>query len=445
MKMAFVDGTDQVIVVHTGGEIRAFQGICTHEYFELDKGFLTGNGSPRRERPAGRHPDLRAPPVAVRPRRRRGARPARRDPARDVPGRDRGRPDPDRGPRRPAPGQRVAGGPRGPRLRRRQRQGLRGARLDVARRRTAAGSSGRRPTAGSGRRNAGSPGLPLWPVVMMIRAPSRSFMSIVRRYDGPLVTPKTSTLPSGTYPGSNPDPGTRAGRGSSCSGSRRRRRRPRRDDELKYHSSGGIPDVPSVDSLNWHLVQPAPRPGRPARRTTLRRSAAVASMDAGQDVRWLASRRSVAAWRSPTTGSSGSPRTLDQRLPRDRRARRTRARAARARRRRWRACSASSTVMYAAQPAESTLALLVPPRDAGPGAPAIRRRRRRHEPDEERNDPVGTAEVGVHLDRAHVLGRTLPSPSSPSRSDDPRRAVAGVVLVAQPVRVARRRPGRCWR
>ena len=45
MKMAFVDGTDQVIVVHTGGEIRAFQGICSHEYFELDKGFLTGNGS----------------------------------------------------------------------------------------------------------------------------------------------------------------------------------------------------------------------------------------------------------------------------------------------------------------------------------------------------------------------------------------------------------------
>jgi 3-phenylpropionate/trans-cinnamate dioxygenase ferredoxin subunit len=43
MKMAFVDGTDQVIVVHTGGEIRAFQGICSHEYFELDKGFLTGD------------------------------------------------------------------------------------------------------------------------------------------------------------------------------------------------------------------------------------------------------------------------------------------------------------------------------------------------------------------------------------------------------------------
>jgi nitrite reductase/ring-hydroxylating ferredoxin subunit len=45
MKMAFVDGTDQVVVVNSGGEIRAFQGICTHEYFELDKGFLTAGGS----------------------------------------------------------------------------------------------------------------------------------------------------------------------------------------------------------------------------------------------------------------------------------------------------------------------------------------------------------------------------------------------------------------
>ena len=42
MKMALVDGTDQVLVVNTGGEFRAMQGICTHEYFELDKGFLTG-------------------------------------------------------------------------------------------------------------------------------------------------------------------------------------------------------------------------------------------------------------------------------------------------------------------------------------------------------------------------------------------------------------------
>src|SRR6266567_9371546 len=44
--MAYVDGSDQVVVVHANGVIRAFQGICTHEYFELDKGFLTGGGSP---------------------------------------------------------------------------------------------------------------------------------------------------------------------------------------------------------------------------------------------------------------------------------------------------------------------------------------------------------------------------------------------------------------
>jgi 3-phenylpropionate/trans-cinnamate dioxygenase ferredoxin subunit len=41
MKMAWVDGTDQVLVVNVGGVIRAVQGICSHEYFELDKGFLT--------------------------------------------------------------------------------------------------------------------------------------------------------------------------------------------------------------------------------------------------------------------------------------------------------------------------------------------------------------------------------------------------------------------
>ena len=39
--MAFVDGTDQVLVVNSGGQLFAMQGICTHEYFELDKGFLT--------------------------------------------------------------------------------------------------------------------------------------------------------------------------------------------------------------------------------------------------------------------------------------------------------------------------------------------------------------------------------------------------------------------
>ena len=41
MKMAFVDGTDQVLVVNINGEFHAVQGICSHEYFELDKGFLT--------------------------------------------------------------------------------------------------------------------------------------------------------------------------------------------------------------------------------------------------------------------------------------------------------------------------------------------------------------------------------------------------------------------
>ena len=41
MRMAWVDGTDQVLVVNTGGTLRAMQGICSHEYFELDKGFLT--------------------------------------------------------------------------------------------------------------------------------------------------------------------------------------------------------------------------------------------------------------------------------------------------------------------------------------------------------------------------------------------------------------------
>jgi len=54
MQMAWADGRDPVIVVHTAGVVRAFQGICTHEYFELDKGFLTGGGSPGPDgRPAG--------------------------------------------------------------------------------------------------------------------------------------------------------------------------------------------------------------------------------------------------------------------------------------------------------------------------------------------------------------------------------------------------------
>lgn len=42
MLMVQVDATD-ILLVNLEGTIRAFQGICSHEYFELDKGFLTGN------------------------------------------------------------------------------------------------------------------------------------------------------------------------------------------------------------------------------------------------------------------------------------------------------------------------------------------------------------------------------------------------------------------
>ena len=41
MKMAWVDGTDQVLVVNANDALHAVQGICSHEYFELDQGFLT--------------------------------------------------------------------------------------------------------------------------------------------------------------------------------------------------------------------------------------------------------------------------------------------------------------------------------------------------------------------------------------------------------------------
>lgn len=42
MLMVQVDGTD-ILLVNLNGEIRATQGVCSHEYFELDKGFLTGD------------------------------------------------------------------------------------------------------------------------------------------------------------------------------------------------------------------------------------------------------------------------------------------------------------------------------------------------------------------------------------------------------------------
>ena len=42
MKMVQV-ADDLVLVVNLRGEFHATQGICTHQYFELDKGFLTGD------------------------------------------------------------------------------------------------------------------------------------------------------------------------------------------------------------------------------------------------------------------------------------------------------------------------------------------------------------------------------------------------------------------
>lgn len=41
MKMAWASATESVLVVNVEGELRAFQGVCSHQYFELDKGFLT--------------------------------------------------------------------------------------------------------------------------------------------------------------------------------------------------------------------------------------------------------------------------------------------------------------------------------------------------------------------------------------------------------------------
>ena len=43
LRMVWVDGgVSPVLVVRSGGVIRALQGTCSHEYFELDRGFLTG-------------------------------------------------------------------------------------------------------------------------------------------------------------------------------------------------------------------------------------------------------------------------------------------------------------------------------------------------------------------------------------------------------------------
>ncbi len=42
LRLVQVDGVD-ILLVNADGTLRAMQGICSHEYFELDKGFITGD------------------------------------------------------------------------------------------------------------------------------------------------------------------------------------------------------------------------------------------------------------------------------------------------------------------------------------------------------------------------------------------------------------------
>jgi 3-phenylpropionate/trans-cinnamate dioxygenase ferredoxin subunit len=42
LAMVQVDGTD-ILLANVDGRVYATQGICSHEYFELDRGFLTGD------------------------------------------------------------------------------------------------------------------------------------------------------------------------------------------------------------------------------------------------------------------------------------------------------------------------------------------------------------------------------------------------------------------
>jgi 3-phenylpropionate/trans-cinnamate dioxygenase ferredoxin subunit len=42
LAMVQVDGTD-ILLANVAGKVFATQGICSHEYFELDRGFLTGD------------------------------------------------------------------------------------------------------------------------------------------------------------------------------------------------------------------------------------------------------------------------------------------------------------------------------------------------------------------------------------------------------------------
>ncbi len=99
MKMCYVDGTDQVLVVNTNGDFHALQGICSHEYFELDKGFLT-SGTLTCALHLSRFDLESGEPLD----------PPAEELARDLHGRGRGRTGGDRGPGRPARDQRVGRG-----------------------------------------------------------------------------------------------------------------------------------------------------------------------------------------------------------------------------------------------------------------------------------------------------------------------------------------------
>ncbi len=43
MRLVEVDDGDLVLLVNLGGAFHAVQGICSHQYTELDRGFLTGD------------------------------------------------------------------------------------------------------------------------------------------------------------------------------------------------------------------------------------------------------------------------------------------------------------------------------------------------------------------------------------------------------------------
>ena len=100
MRMVWVDGTDQVARHQLrAASFTAVQGVCSHEYFELDKGFLT-DGTLTCALHLSRFDLSDGEPLD----------PPAEAAARGLPGRRGGRPGPHRGPGRPAGDQRVGTG-----------------------------------------------------------------------------------------------------------------------------------------------------------------------------------------------------------------------------------------------------------------------------------------------------------------------------------------------